>query len=90
MSTFISPASAAVIGSVKVTGTVGNPSHSTASTPPNKNVYQYMWQDAWNRCTLDYSGTKSLALTRVDAPFGQSQYGYWSNVSSYWDCKDTP
>ncbi|AZR29249.1 TPA: hypothetical protein HH295_20400 [Xanthomonas vasicola pv. zeae] len=89
MSSFISPASAAVLGNVTVYGSVLDDTNSSATAPSNKAVYKYLWNAGWSSCTATYPATRSLALTGVVARQGQSN-GYWPNVVAYWDCKNTP
>ncbi|WP_261380722.1 hypothetical protein [Xanthomonas vasicola] len=89
MANLISPASAAVIGNVKVSGNVQDRATFGTSAPSNQAVFKYLWQAGWNACRSNFPGTRSMALTRVVAPVA-SQTGNWQNVTAFWACRDTP
>ncbi|KAB7768869.1 hypothetical protein CKY51_08930 [Xanthomonas maliensis] len=89
MTMLVSPASAAVLGTVRVSGNVQDKANDESSAPSSQAVYKYLWQAGGNACRSNFPTTRSLVLTRVSAPVA-SQTGNWQNVTAFWACRDTP
>ena len=75
------PANAATLGQI----TNYAPGYVFKSEKPSrKEVSRTIWRTAWEACRRDHPATKSVELVRY------TQFGNRGQVTSTWNCRNTP